>query len=162
MKPVDTLAATSLSLLEADDKRMNDAKYRSAWSMFLVALSMRMPEDIEILSRIIDDDWKTDFPEMEILYAKKRQPSDPLTLQEFIDQKDPDHISRWTPETLHKLIDHEALGQQLNSLRWFVLRPRRQLPSINDVGPSFDCSTSRRGCHSTFSLRSRSPIRGGE
>lgn len=162
MKPVDTLAATSLSLLEADDKRMNDAKYRSAWSMFLVALSMRMPEDIEILSRIIDDDWKTDFPEMEILYAKKRQPSDPLTLQEFIDQKDPDHISRWTPETLHKLIDHEALGQQLNSLRWFVLRTRRQLPSINDVGPSFDCSTSRRGCHSTFSLRSRSPIRGGE
>jgi Protein of unknown function (DUF4238) len=131
MKPVDSLAAVSLSMLETNDERIHyEPKYRSAWSLFLMTLLMRMPEDLEVLGHIVADDWERDFPKMEIMYAKNRQPDDPPTLQEFIDQKDPDHISRWTLDAARRLMDHEGIGQRLNNMRWFVLTTNGDAPRL--------------------------------
>jgi Protein of unknown function (DUF4238) len=143
MKPVDSLAAVSLSMLETNDERIHyEPKYRSAWSLFLMTLLMRMPEDLEVLGHIVADDWERDFPKMEIMYAKNRQPDDPPTLQEFIDQKDPDHISRWTLDAARRLMDHEGIGQRLNNMRWFVL-------TTNGDGPRL--LTSDRPVHISLS-----------
>jgi hypothetical protein len=64
MKPVDSLAAISLTMLESGSDRIrNESKYRSAWSLFLMTLLMRMPEDLEVLAQALADDWKKEFPE---------------------------------------------------------------------------------------------------
>ena len=122
MKEVDSLAAESLRMLETQNEQIDfDAKYRSAWSFFLMTLLMRMPEDLQVLGQALADDWERDLPKMKTIYAQKRRADDPPTLQEFIDQKDPHHISRWTLDMATKLIDHEGIGQLLNDMRWFVL-----------------------------------------
>jgi hypothetical protein len=91
---------------------------------------MRMPEDLKVLGQVVADDWKRDFPKMEAMYAAKRCPDDPRTLQEFIDQKDPDHISRWTLDAAHRLMYNERVGQRLNDMRWFVLTTTDDIPRL--------------------------------
>jgi hypothetical protein len=62
MKPVDTLAADALNLIETEDERIRtDPKYRSAWSLFLITPMTRMPEDLVVLSQILADDWRETF-----------------------------------------------------------------------------------------------------
>jgi uncharacterized protein DUF4238 len=118
-------------MLETNNERIYyESKYRSAWSLFLMTLLMRMPEDLEVLGHVIADDWERDFPKMEIMFATKRQPDDPPTLQEFIDKKDPDYISRWTLDAAHRLMDHEGIGQRLNNMSWFVLTTNGDIPRL--------------------------------
>jgi hypothetical protein len=131
MKPIDTLAAKSLSMLETNNDRIEyESKYRSAWSSFLMTMLMRMPEDLEVLGHVVADDWERDFPKMELVYAAQRQPDDPPTFQGCIDQKDPNHISRWTLDAARRLMDHERIGQRLNSMRWFVLSTNDNIPQL--------------------------------
>jgi hypothetical protein len=52
MKSVDNFAANALSLIETDvEKVKNDAEQRSAWSLFLITLMTRMPEDLTDANR---------------------------------------------------------------------------------------------------------------
>lgn len=131
MKPADTLASRSLRMLETQNERINyEPKYRSAWSLFLMTLLMRTPNDLEVLAAALADEWARVFPNLEKKYAINRQPDDPLTLQEFIDQKDPYHMSRWTLNVARKLMDHEGIGQLLNNMRWFVLTIGNDAPRL--------------------------------
>jgi hypothetical protein len=66
------------------------------------------------LTHIIEEDWARDFPKFEQKYLASRKPDDPATLQEFINQKDPDYMARWTIEEARALMSHDQLGQQLN------------------------------------------------
>ena len=53
------------------------------------------------LSRpLLDDDWERDLPKVRQIYADKRKPDDPPALEEFIEQKDPDHMARWKMNAL--------------------------------------------------------------
>jgi hypothetical protein len=128
MKPVDSLASIALAMLENQDEKItHDAKYRSAWSLFLMALLMRMPEDLVVLSLALADEWAREFPKLEEKYANKRKPDDPPTLQEFIDKNDPDYMARWAMNVAPKLMDHGGIGQLLNDMRWFVLTTAEDL-----------------------------------
>jgi hypothetical protein len=89
---------------------------------------MRTPKDLEMLAQVVADDWTRDFPVIEKKYLSSRKPDEPATLQDFIDQKDPDFIARWTIEYAHGLMNHDKLGQLLNSLRWFVLTTKVDIP----------------------------------
>jgi hypothetical protein len=131
MKSVDTLAADALKLIETDDAKINsDPKYRSAWSLFLITLMTRMPEDVAALAQILADDWERDVPRFRHKYARERKPDDPPTLEEFIEQKDPDHMARWTMNILPNLMDHKGIGQSLNNMRWFVLTTAADAPPL--------------------------------
>ena len=122
MKPIDSDAAVALGMLEMGDTHIHtDSKWRSAWSQFLISLLMRTPKDLAVLAQVLEDDWARDFPKFEKDYLANRKPDDPATLQEFIDQKDLAYMARWTIDTARQLMSHDQLGQQLNSLRWFVL-----------------------------------------
>src|SRR5258708_33202485 len=58
MHPVDTLASDALNMLENGDPRLkHEAKYRSAWSRFVMSLMMRTPEDIARLQRAVREAW---------------------------------------------------------------------------------------------------------
>lgn len=89
-----------------------------------------MPEDVEALAKILDDDWERDLPRVRQEYAKKKKPDDPLTLEEFIEQKDPDHMARWTMNVLPEVMDHAEMGQSLNAMRWFVLTMEADAPAL--------------------------------
>jgi hypothetical protein len=131
IKPADSLAARSLSMLESNNERITfESKYRSAWSLFLMTLLMRMPEDLEFLGQALADDWQRELPKMKERYVTKRRTNDPPTLQEFIDQNDPHHMSRWTLDVATKLMDHERIGQLLNDMRWFVLTTSGDAPQL--------------------------------
>ena len=78
MSPVDNFAAKALDLIETDvDKIKNDAEQRSAWSLFLITLMSRMPEDLAAITAILEDDWKRDLP----LHRLPTFPTDKLNTQ---------------------------------------------------------------------------------
>ncbi len=113
MTSVDNFAANALSLIETDVKKVkNDAEHRSAWSLFLMTLMTRMPEDVAVLTQILEDDWKRDLPLLKEKYATNRKPDDPETIEEFIEKKDPDHMARWVMNILPELTDHEGIGSR--------------------------------------------------
>lgn len=129
MSPVDNFAANALKLIETDFEKINtDTKHRSAWSLFLMTLMMRMPEDLVVLSQILEDDWKRELPVLRQKYATNRQTDDPETLQEFIEKRDPNYMARWTMNLLPVLIDHEGVRQSLNAMRWFVVTTPEDIP----------------------------------
>jgi Protein of unknown function (DUF4238) len=131
MKPVDSDAAVALELLETEDSRIHtEPKYRSAWSQFLITLMIRTPKDLAVLAQALADDWARDFPMFEKKYLSSRKPDEPATLQDFIDQKDPDFMARWTIDYARELMNHDELGQLLNNLRWFVLTTKADVPQF--------------------------------
>ena len=131
MKSVDTDASEALQLIETGDPKIDsDPKHRSAWSLFLITLMTRMPEDVDTLGKILDDDWERDLPKVRQTNADKRKPDDPPTLEEFIEQKDPDHMARWKMNALPVLMNHEKIGQSLNDMRWFVVTMAADAPPL--------------------------------
>lgn len=131
MKSVDNFASEALRMIEAGDAKIDtDAEHRSAWSLFLISLMTRMPEDVDALAGILDDDWERDLPRVRKEYATKKKPDDPPTLEEFIEQKDPDHMARWTMNVLPEVMDHAKMGQALNNMRWFVVTMAADVPAL--------------------------------
>lgn len=125
MKPIDTDAAVALGMLETGDSKVyQESRWRSAWSQFLITLLMRTPKDLAVLAEAVADDWVRDMPKFEQAYLANRKTDDPPTLQDFINQKDPDYLARWTIVAARALMDHDQLRQQLNEMKWFVLVTR--------------------------------------
>jgi len=131
MSSVDNHAAEALGLLEADASKINgDQKHKSAWSLFLISLIMRTPEDVAALAGIWDDDWERDLPIIRERYEKNKKSGDTRSLEEFIAQEDPDVKARWAMGELPELIDHEGIGQLLNNMHWFVLTTEAGSPPL--------------------------------
>jgi hypothetical protein len=155
MKPADTFAAVALKMIETSDQRIEtDPKYRSAWSLFLMTLLTRMPEDLAALVEILNDDWERDLPRFEKAYANKQKPGSPPTLQEFIEKEDPDHMARWTMNVAPNLMDHEGIGRALNVMRWFVSTTAEDVPSfLSSDRPLFMSGTfSEADCYLTLPI----------
>jgi hypothetical protein len=51
-------------------------------------------------------------------------------LEEFIEQKDPDHMARWKMNALPASMNHEKIGQSLNDMRWFVVTMAADVPPL--------------------------------
>uniref|UniRef100_Q07NQ8 DUF4238 domain-containing protein n=1 Tax=Rhodopseudomonas palustris (strain BisA53) TaxID=316055 RepID=Q07NQ8_RHOP5 len=155
MSPVDNLAANALNLIETNfEKIQTDTKHRPAWSLFLMTLMMRMPEDIAILLQILADDWERDLPLLRQKYANNRKTDDPETLEAFIEEKDPDHLARWSMNLLPNLLDHEGIGTWLNGMRWSILTtPDDARPFLSSDRPLFMSKTfSEAECYLTLPI----------
>jgi hypothetical protein len=155
MKCVDNFAVNALSLIEIDaEKVKSDSEQRSAWSLFLITLMTRMPEDLAVLSQILEDDWKRDLPVLKQKYAANRKTDDPETIEEFVEKKDPDYMGRWAMNVLPELMDHEGIGQSLNGMRWFVVTtPDDAPPFLSSDRPLFMSKTfSEPECYLTLPI----------
>jgi len=131
MKSVDNHAAEALKLLETDASKINgDQKNKSAWSLFLISLIMRTPEDVAALVGIWGDDWERDLPHIREQYEKNKKADESRSLEEFIAQEDPEVRARWAMSELPALIDHEGIGQMLNNMHWFVLTTAADTPPL--------------------------------
>jgi hypothetical protein len=155
MSPVDNFAAKALDIIEADvEKIRNDADQRSAWSLFLMTLMTRMPEDLAALAEILEDDWKRDLPAHRKEYAANREPDDPETIEEFIEKRDPDHMGRWVMNIAPELMDHGGIGRALNGMRWSVVTtPVDAPPFLSSDRPLHLSKTfSEPGCYLTLPI----------
>jgi hypothetical protein len=131
MSSVDNHAAEALKLLETDAPKINgDQKHKSAWSLFLLSLLMRTPEDVAALIGIWDDDWERGLPILREQYEKNKKPGETRSLEEFIAQEDPDVKAKWAMSELPDLIDHQGIGQLLNNMHWFVITTKPDVPRL--------------------------------
>jgi hypothetical protein len=131
MSSVDNHAADALGVLETDAAKVNgDQKLKSAWSLFLMSLIMRTPEDVAALIGIWEDDWERDFGKLRARYEEKKKPGETRSLEEFIAQEDPDVRERWAMSELPDLIDHQCIGQMLNDMHWFVINTDAAAPRL--------------------------------
>lgn len=155
MSPVDNFAAKALDIIEADvGKTQNDAERRSAWSLFLMSLMTRMPEDLVALTQVVEDDWKRILPHLRERYSANRKSDDPETIEEFIEKKDPDYIGRWVMDDLRDLTDHEGIGQALTAMRWSVVVTLDDAPPfLTSDRPLYMSKTfSEPGCYLTLPI----------
>lgn len=102
-RPVDDYASKALKLLETGDPSMGSSvRHRSAWSLFLMSLMMRMPADIVALKASYAAQWK----------RMGLRSYDQLSVADF---------DRMAMQLLTHLVDHSALGKRLNNLFWFTV-----------------------------------------
>jgi hypothetical protein len=131
MSFVDNHAAAALALLETGPAKINGhQKHKSAWSLFLISLIMRTPEDVAALIAIWEEDWERDFEKLRAQYEKNKKPGETRSLEEFIAQEDPHVRERWAMSELPDLIDHQGLGQLLNNMHWFVITTDADAPRL--------------------------------
>ena len=131
MSFVDNHAAAALALLETAPAKINGhQKHKSAWSLFLISLIMRTPEDVAALIAIWEEDWERDFEKLRAQYEKNKKPGETRSLEEFIAQEDPHVRERWAMSELPDLIDHQGLGQLLNNMHWFVITTDADAPRL--------------------------------
>src|SRR5260370_24805631 len=70
MQPLDTFAADALAMLESGDDRINREPIpRSAWSLFIMSLWMRTPEDLVALRAGLEEEFQRTMPGLEAKYA---------------------------------------------------------------------------------------------
>lgn len=120
MQKVDDQAANALAYLEAHGNKPKDPLLRSAWSRYLMSLLHRSPERVSYLTKRIETfDDKQLNEELKEKYAAIRQPDNPATYEEWLEAHD-----SLTPDLrvqlIRDLIDSEAVGNNLNEMRWCV------------------------------------------
>jgi hypothetical protein len=111
------------------------AKERSAWSRFIMALMVRNPESLEKYKNVAAAIFQEARSNIEALYAKERKPSDPPTYAEYSERHGPYPLGRTIVRVVQTLADNEALGRNINSMRWTVL---------SNPEPKFELLTSDR------------------
>lgn len=90
MAKLDDDAAEALALLEAGlpEKEWTSAA-RNSWSCFLTAQMLRAPRDIAQLKSSVGQEWNRETQELRESYAARRSPTDPATLEEYMEQQIP-------------------------------------------------------------------------
>lgn len=143
LQPVDTVAADALALLEAGDAVMRrSAKYRSSWSLFLMSLMMRMPNDIKALKSSYAQRWLEATSELAKGFAERTGTN--FTRAESIVRTTLTQQMDWMAMGLfQKLVDHHNIGKTLNNMHWFTIETDPEGPEFftSDhplvIGPGF-------------------------
>lgn len=143
MQPVDTGAADALALLEAGDAVMRgSAKYRSSWSLFLMSLMMRMPNDLKALKSSYAQRWLDSAPELAKSFAE-RTGTDVAHAEFIVRATLTQQMDLMAMGLFQKLVDHHNIGKTLNNMHWFTIETDPEGPEFftSDqpliIGPGF-------------------------
>lgn len=144
-RPADGQAHEALCKLEVGGRNVQwTVEQRSAWSRFMMSLLLRCPEDIDNIRYywrdvLIDEiDLTT-----EVEYTQLREPDDPSTFKEFLQNQRQAVMEEGLFDTLLMVMDSQEMGSFINSLDWKVL----------DVSSSpFDLLTSDRPVYQPVAL----------
>ncbi|WOF74566.1 DUF4238 domain-containing protein [Parvibaculaceae bacterium PLY_AMNH_Bact1] len=123
MVPLDSRAAAALKLL---DNELPDSQWpanrRSDWTRFVWSLPLRNPREIQQLKTNVKEAWAETTPGLQEHYDALRTPTDPLTVDEYLAQLDPQHEDRFALQIARRLMDHSGIGGLINNMHWSVLR----------------------------------------
>lgn len=108
-RPIDSLAATALAILEGSTLETWTIDTRSAWSRFMLSLMLRCPEDIEIFRRQWRGHYLSTSGRLEAKYDELRGAQDPPTFAEYLAQTPVPKLEQGMFETLFTLIDNRRV-----------------------------------------------------
>ncbi|MFG1338984.1 DUF4238 domain-containing protein [Xanthobacter autotrophicus] len=121
-QPADSMAAKALSMMESyGDNTKWDNKLRSAWTLFLISLLLRCPEDIDIFSKWWGGEFIQTDRESEQEYQKRRRDSDPVNFREYLTNRPISEIEITKFRILSNLIGTQEIGQTINNFNWHVV-----------------------------------------
>ena len=143
MARLDRDAAEALVLLEAGRSEKGwTSTARNSWSRFLLAQMLRAPDDITQLKSSVGQEWNKQSQKLREDYAARRSPNDPLTFEEYIDQKNPAHADERTFRIARKLMEHTDFCQLLSDMHWLVLEvPQDVYPLLTSDRPVWMTAT---------------------
>lgn len=117
MRPVDTLAADALSLLESGDATMRrSARHRSSWSLFLMSLMMRMPNDLKALKSSYAQRWQESSPEIAKGFSD-RTGIELARAEAIVRSTLTKQMDRMAMGVFRQLVDHQNIGNTLKRER---------------------------------------------
>lgn len=130
MQPVDTVAAEALAVLEAGDPIMRrSVRYRSSWSLFLMSLMMRMPNDLKALKGSYSEKWLESVPELARRFSERTgrslEESETIVRGTLTRQMDEMALGLF-----RQLVDHKNLGRTLNNMHWFTIETDPDTPEF--------------------------------
>lgn len=116
--PVDMKAARVLERFEARDFDL-DSIARSSWARFIMSLTFRAPETIQALRQQLTHDLFNPTPEREWSYRQRRQPDQPETLLEALEEeRNEDDLRHFTLEVATGLADSRKIGERVINMIW--------------------------------------------
>jgi hypothetical protein len=146
----DFLASKALSNLYTGNVQW-DSELRTAWSRFLLNFRVRHPDPLKELRAHISVIWNRADPHYEAAYAKARGPEDPATLVDYTASLGPEAGAKIQLGFLHKLLDNQRIGQQINEMQWDVLDLSKASHTLLTSDWPAEVAL-RRGSGSTISL----------
>jgi hypothetical protein len=96
---------------------------------------MRIPEMVERSMLAAKALYEQSRADLQADYAKRRNPNDPPTYEEYAALHSPNPAGRGGAMLLQKIIDNPDLGNRINNMRWTVLKAQ---------SPKFTLLTSDR------------------
>ncbi|TIX91566.1 DUF4238 domain-containing protein [Rhizobium sp. P44RR-XXIV] len=121
-EPVDGHASKALAkMIKFGDSAHWTERLRSAWTVFILSLEMRMPEDLEILRAkwpALMEAWSA---QAEGRYSNIRKEADPTTYREYRSLLPPSEDEKLLFDALMKMINNPTLGQFINNMFWDVI-----------------------------------------
>lgn len=121
MQPVDTVAADALALLEAGDPEVRrSVRYRSSWSLFLMSLMMRMPNDLRAFKSSYARRWLESSPKLAKAFAE-RTGSDFPRAEAIVQATLAQRMDLMAMGQFTQLVDHHNIGKTLNNMHWFTV-----------------------------------------
>jgi hypothetical protein len=121
LSELDNGAANSMLLLECGIPEGKwTSKDRSAWSRFLLTQLLRAPEDIEQLKYCVQKDWAEITPELQEAYERQRSEGDPISVAEYLRDREPGHTDEFALGVIRVLMDHPKLCGRINNMHWCV------------------------------------------
>jgi hypothetical protein len=117
-RQLDDIAAVALRKMNSDDNISLTARETTAWSLFMMSLLHRSPEYLRATKDASRRIWTETLPDLRDRYPQLRSAADPLTFDEYVDQRDPLETERSLLQTLPQLIANPRIGQFLNNMYW--------------------------------------------
>lgn len=98
-----------------------DARERSGWSRFIASLIFRNPQAVQEIKNAIVDMWKKGTETIAEEYAKKKQPGDPETAEEYFElyHKEVPHID--AANFIRNIIDAGKVAPTIFAMDWSVI-----------------------------------------
>lgn len=121
MAPIDGFASEIVKGYFLDRNHFSSARQRTSWSMFIISLIMRNPEEIALAKNFYVKSWNNPTEERKQSYLQRRGPGMPATLVEFLETCDPVAIERSSLENLAQMIENPVVANHISGMLWGIL-----------------------------------------
>ena len=118
LSPVDSRAAQALIAMQAD-KEFSTAQ-RLAWASFVATLLSRMPEDIDLVKKIIRELAQTILPGFQPIFERLRPENETRTFQQMTDEL----VGRSNQRAINfarRIMSNDRLIRGIAAMEWSIL-----------------------------------------
>lgn len=120
LRNVDNAGARVHSTLLAEGFRKLGAQDREDWVRFLMSLRVRHPSVVALLKATGEDHLRRSLMESPAEYQAVSDPSQPATLEEWVELRLPGLIENFGMACFHELAENAEVGNRLLQMKWWI------------------------------------------